>query len=235
MDTRTAPFDDVNVRLALKHAINREEMVSKILQGYGSIGNDHPIGRGQRFFANDLEQRTYDPDKARFHMKEAGVDSLNVTLKAADAAFAGAIDAAVLFSESAREAGIDLKVERVPNDGYWSNVWMTEPFCACYWSGRPTSDWMFTTAYKGGVNWNDAYWKNDKFDTMLIEARSELDEAKRREMYADMQGIVKDDGGTIIPMFAQYVFAMSDKVTHGDMASNWALDGERWAERWWFA
>jgi len=236
MNTTTGPYDDVNVRLALKHGIDREEMVSKILQGYGSVGNDHPIGRGQQFFASDLEQRTYDPDKAKFHLKEAGLDRLDVTLKAADAAFAGAVDAAVLFSETARESGIDMKLERVPNDGYWSNVWMQEPFCACYWSGRPTADWMFSTAYKSGVNWNDAFWANERFDTLLVEARSELDEGKRGEMYAEMQGLVRDDGGTIIPMFAQYVFATSDKVAHDEqMASNWDLDGERWAERWWFA
>lgn len=236
MDTRAEPYKDVNVRLALKHAINREELVDKILQGYGSVGNDHPIGRGQRFFAADLEQRSYDPDKAKFHMKEAGVDSLKVTLKSADAAFAGAVDAAVLFSESAAKAGIDMQVERVPNDGYWSNVWMQEPFCACYWGGRPTADWMFSTAYKGGVNWNDAYWTNERFDSLLGEARSELDDGKRSEMYAEMQGLVRDDGGTIVPMFAQYVFATSNKVMHEEtMGANWDLDGGRWAERWWFA
>jgi len=236
MNTTAAPYDDVNVRLALKHAINREELVDKILQGYGSVGNDHPIGRGQRFFAKELEQRTYDPDKAKFHLKQAGLDSLDVTLKAADAAFAGAVDAAVLYSESAKPTGIDMKLERVPNDGYWSNVWMKEPFCACYWGGRPTADWMFSTAYKGGVNWNDAYWANDRFDSLLLEARSELDDSKRMEMYGEMQGLVRDDGGTIVPMFAQYVFATSDKVAHAEqMGSNWDLDGGRWAERWWFA
>ncbi len=236
MDTRAAPFNDVNVRLALKHAIDRDVMVEKILQGYGSVGNDHPIGRGQPFFATDLEQRSFDPDKSKFHLKKAGMEGLKISLKSADAAFAGAVDAAVLFSESAKEAGIDLKVERVPNDGYWSNVWMAEPFCACYWGGRPTCDWMFSTAYKSGVNWNDAYWANDRFDTLLLEARSELDEAKREEMYAEMQGLVRDDGGTIVPMFAQYVFAISEKVGHEEsMASNWAMDGERFAERWWFA
>ena len=78
MRTNVAPFSDNNVRLALKHAINREEMVEKILQGFGVVGNDHPIGRGQRFFAKDLEQRTYDPDKAKHYLKQAGMDSLTV-------------------------------------------------------------------------------------------------------------------------------------------------------------
>ena len=78
MRTNVAPFDDNNVRMALKHAIDREEMVEKILQGFGVVGNDHPIGPGQRFFAKDLEQRTYDPDKAMHYLKQAGMDSLSV-------------------------------------------------------------------------------------------------------------------------------------------------------------
>lgn len=64
MHTNKAPFSDNNVRLALKHAVDRKELVDKILHGYGSVGNDHPIGRGVQYYAKELEQREYDPDKA---------------------------------------------------------------------------------------------------------------------------------------------------------------------------
>ena len=236
MRTNVAPFDDNNVRMAIKHAINREEMVEKILQGFGVVGNDHPIGTGQRFFAKDLEQRTYDPDKAKFHLKQAGMDSLTVDLSVADAAFAGAVDAGALFAESARVAGIDLNIVREPNDGYWSNVWNTKPFCACYWGGRPVEDQMFSTAYASGAAWNDTAWEHERFNVLLTEARAQLDTDKRREMYAEMQQIVRDEGGVIVPMFASYVFATSEKVaTPAQMGSNWDLDGERWMERWSFA
>jgi len=235
MDTRADPYSDVNVRLALKYAVNREELVEKILFGYGSVGNDHPIGRGQRFYNDELEQRSYDPDKARFHLKKAGRDSLSVNLSAADAAFPGAVDAAVLYQNSADAAGIDLKVVREPNDGYWSDVWMEKPWTAVYWGGRPVEDQMFSTAYKCGASWNDSFWCNERFDELLIKARAELDEAKRREMYYEMQRLVNEKGGVVIPMFASYVFALSEKVGHPDtFASNWDLDGERWMERWWF-
>ena len=236
MHTNVAPFSDNNVRLALKHAINREEMVEKVLQGFGVVGNDHPIGPGQRYFAKDLEQRTYDPDKAKYYLKQAGMDSLTVELSVADAAFAGAVDAGVLYSESAKAAGINLGIVREPNDGYWSNVWLKKPFTACYWGGRVIEDQMFSTAYAAGVPWNDAFWKHEHFNELLTVARAELDDAKRREMYAEMQQIVRDEGGTIVPMFASYVFATSDKLALSDqIASNWDLDGERWMERWSFA
>ena len=236
MDTRAAPFDDVHVRLALKYAINRQQLVDTILNGYGSLGNDHPIGPGQRFFNTDLPQKELDPDKAKFHLKEAGLDSLSVDIHLADAAFAGAIDAGVLFSESAASAGINLNVVREPNDGYWSNVWMQKPFVGTYWGGRPTEDWMFATAYAEGVPWNETYWSHDRFNELLVSARSELDESLRREMYFEMQQLLSDEGGIIIPMFAAYVGAYSDALVKPDqVAANWRNDGQRIAERWWFA
>ena len=211
-DLETAPFDDNNVRLALKHAIDREEMVEKILFGYGVVGNDHPIGPGQRFFAKDLEQRVYDPDKAKHYLMQAGMDSLSVSLSVGDAAFAGAVDAGALFAESAKAANINLDLVREPNDGYWKDVWNKKPFCACYWAGRATADWMFSTAYEAGVPWNGTQWERERFNMLLKAARAVLDESKRREMYAEMQQIVRDEGGPIIPMFASYVFATSEKL-----------------------
>ena len=199
------------------------------------VGNDHPIGRSNRFHADNLEQRTYDPDKAKHHLKKAGMENLKVDLSAADAAFPGAVDAAVLYKEHAEKAGIEINVVREPNDGYWSNVWMQKPWCAVYWGGRPTEDWMFSTAYAAGASWNDSFWDHERFNDLLIEARAELDEAKRREMYAEMQTIVRDEGGVVVPLFNNYVMALSSKLAHEDMGANWSLDGFRAVERWWFA
>lgn len=237
MSVNKDPFTDANIRRALKHAVNRQELVDKILFGYGSVGNDHPIGRGQRFYNDEMPQTQYDPDKAKFYLKEAGLDSLSVSLSAADAAFGGAVDAAVLFQNSAKAAGIDLTVNRVPNDGYWADVWMQHPFSAVYWGGRPVEDAMFTTAYAAGAAWNDTFWDNARFNELLVAARAELDEAKRREMYYEMQAILSDDGGAIIPMFANFVFATSSDIDTGgdDFSSHWDKDGHRWWERWSFA
>ncbi len=235
MNASIDPYANNHVRLAMKYALNREELVEKILFGYGSVGNDHPIGRGQKFFNTELEQRTYDPDKAKFHLKQAGLDSLDVMLHASDGAYAGAVDASILFQNSAKAANINIEVVREPADGYWSDVWMVKPLLASFWGGRPVEDQMFSTAYQTGVPWNETFWSNERFDEVLVAARAELDEDKRREMYFELQEIVNLDGGIMIPMFASYVFAASDKVAHGDLASNWDVDGERWMERWWFA
>lgn len=237
MNVPIAPFDDPNVRNALKWAINRQQIIDTVLQGFGKIGNDTPVGYANRYRAteDEIPQREFDPDRARFYLKEAGLDNLTVTLHASDAAFAGATDAAVLYSESARAAGIDLRVEREPEDGYWSNVWMVKPWSMSYWGGRPTEDWMLSTAYQSSADWNETLWTNERFDNLLVEARSELDDGRRREMYVDLQRILYDEGGQIVPMFADYVFAMSNNLAHNEqMSSNWNMDGHRFCERWWF-
>lgn len=236
MNATIPPFDDNNVRLALKYAFDRQELVDKILAGHGSVANDIPIGPANRYFYADLEPKTYDPDKARFYLQQSGLSSLAVTLQAANAAFSGAVDAAVLMSEKAAAAGITITVDRVPDDGYWDNIWIKSPFCASYWGGRPVEDQMFTTAYTTGAAWNESSWSNARFDELLVAARSELDEDKRREMYHEMQRIVSFEGATIIPMYNNYVMAVSEAIgTPEVIGNNWNFDGFRAAERWWFA
>ena len=230
-----APYDNNDVRLALKYAIDRESFVKKVIGGHGTVGNDHPIGPNQRYFAKDLEQRIYDPDKAKYHLKKAGLSSIDMKLHAGDI-YAGGVDGAMLYKAAAAEAGINLDVVREPTDGYWSNVWMAKPFSVCYWSGRITEDWMFSIAYAAEAAWNDSHWKHEKFNTILRLARAELDDAKRRVMYADLQSICRDEGGVVIPAFANWIIATSSKIgTPDKIASNWTLDGDKSSERWWFA
>jgi len=210
-------------------------LLKQILRGYGEPGNDHPIAPVNKYHANNLEQRKYDPEKAKFHMKKAGMLDHTFNLHAADAAFAGAVDAAVLIKEQAKKAGININVVREPDDGYWSNVWIKKEWVMCYWGGRPVEDMMFSVAYADGAPWNDTFWSNKRFNELLVMARAELDEGKRRKMYAEMQEICRNDSGTVVPMFNQIVEASSAKTAHGPISAHMALDGMRNAERWWFA
>jgi peptide/nickel transport system substrate-binding protein len=235
MITTASPFESNELRLAIKHGIDRQELLDKILFGHGVLASDQPIGPNVPFHA-DLPQRERDPDKARFHLKKAGLENVTLDLSAADTAYAGAVDAAVLMKEQLRPVGIDVNVVREPNDGYWSNVWMKKPWCQAYWGGRPTCDWMFSTAYKADANWNDTFWDHERFNRLLLEGRSELDPAKRAEIYGEMQRIVSEEGGQIVWSFANYVYAMADRVRHEEeVAANWMMDGGRFIERWWLA
>lgn len=235
MITTNSPYDNNELRLAIKHGIDRQDLLDKILLGYGELGNDSPIAPSVPFWA-ELPQRTYDPEKAKFHLKKAGYENITLDLSAADAAYSGAVDAAVLMKEHLAKAGMEINVVREPNDGYWSNVWLKKDWCQCYWGGRPTCDWMFTNAYAEGEAWNDSFWSHERFNELLLQGRAEIDPSVRGEIYGDMQRIVSDEGGVVIWGFANYIFAMNEKVQHGpDLAANWDLDGGRFSERWWMA
>lgn len=239
MRLNVEPFDNYDLRMALKLAIRRQELVDKILLGHGALGNDHPISTANRFHASNLPQREFDPERAAAHYKKSG-HSGAIDLSASDAAFAGAVDAAQLIANSAKECGIEINVVREPKDGYWSNVWNKKGWSACYWGGRPTEDWMFSAAYVQETEWNDTAWREtaaaNRFNALVTEARGEVDDAKRRQMYEECQRLIHDDGGTICPMFANYIMGLNKNVMHkDDVAANWELDGGRWMERWWFA
>ncbi len=100
----TAPFDSADLRMALKLAMDRDEMLEKILRGYGSVGNDFPINEAYPLFTA-LEQRKFDPEKAAALYKKSG-HSGSILLRTSDVAFPGAVDAAQLYQQSAAKAGI---------------------------------------------------------------------------------------------------------------------------------
>ncbi len=113
---------------------------------------------------------------------------------------------------------------------------MNKPFTAAYWSGRPTEDWMFSDAYAAGAAWNETFWNNKRFNELLKKGRIELDPAKRREIYVEMQRLVHDEGGEIVFAFAADLHAASKKLHVPEkVAANWEFDGFKIVERWWFA
>jgi peptide/nickel transport system substrate-binding protein len=227
MHCNTAPFDNNDLRMALKLAIDREEMLDKVLRGFGSLGNDFPINEAYPLFT-PLEQRKFDPDQAAFHYKKSG-HSGSILLRTSDVAFPGAVDAAQLFQQSAAKAGITLEIKREPGDGYWSDVWNKQPFCASYWGGRSTQDQMYSTAYISTADWNDTRFLRPDFDKMVYAARAELDQEKRKQMYHDMAVIVRDEGGLILPFFNQFIDATGPKVEgwvedpHQELCNGYAL------------
>ena len=235
MHTNKAPFDNPDVRMALKLAINRKEIVDKIAFGAATIGNDFHHSPAMPYYPTDIPQREYDPDQARSLWKKAGMEGQTLSISSADSITTGAIDMLVLYSEHAKAAGIDIKPVREPNDGYWSEVWLKKPWMMSNWGARPTPDVMYTLTYKKGAPWNETFWDNDRFNELLAMGKGELDDTKRAEIYREMGMILRDDGGAVIPYFPNFVYGRRKNVKHiGQLAASWHMDGARAASRWWF-
>jgi peptide/nickel transport system substrate-binding protein len=194
------PGNNPDFVLAMKHLFNREQMVKSIVQGYGSVGNDQPITPGNRFYAKGLKQRAYDPEKARWHAQKAGLGDAAIPVVVSPAA-SNSVEIGLVLQYTARQIGLNLDVRRMPADGYWSTHWMKHPVGFGNVNTRPSADLAMTLFFQSDAPWNEAGWKNEKFDQLLLASRGETDQARRAQMYADMQVMIHQEGGIGIPMF----------------------------------
>lgn len=206
-----APGSNPDFVLAMKYLCDREQMRTAILRGHGVVGNDQPIDPSNRYFNADIPQRAFDLEKAKFHFAKSGIGSTAVPIYCAPVA-ENSVDMSLLMQQTAAKIGLTLDVKQVPNDGYWSNHWMKHPVGFGAVNPRPSADILFTLFYQSQAAWNESQWKDPKFDQLLLAARTETDEAKRKQMYGDMQVMVHENAGTGIPLFLNLLDGHSTKL-----------------------
>jgi len=242
-ETKAGGYNDLVIRqdsdlgknqdlvLALKYLLNREQMKSAVFQGYAVLANDQPIDPTNRFYFPGLKQRPFDAEKAKFHLQRSGIGNTTVPLHAM--ASSTMLDQAVLIQQAAQQVGLTVDVKRMPADGYWSNVWMKQPLTMGSINPRPSADVLFTLFFKSDSTWNESAWKNEKFDQLLVAARGERDEAKRKQMYGEMQTLVHENCGIGLPVFISILDAHSAKLKGLKPIPTGGLMGYAYAENVW--
>ena len=179
MHCNTAPFDNNDLRMALKLAIDREEMLDKILRGYGSVGNDFPINASYPLFPDDIEQRKYDPDKAAFHYKKSG-HAAPILLRTSDVAFPGASTPPRSTSRARPRPASRSRSSASPATATGPKSGTSSPSAPPTGAAGRRRTRCISTAYLSTADWNDTRFKRPDFDKMVLAARGELDEAKRK-------------------------------------------------------
>jgi peptide/nickel transport system substrate-binding protein len=227
------PMDNDDLRLAIKYLLDREQMVKRLYKGFGMLANDQPISPVDPFYCDQVPVRPFDPDRARHHLKKAGMEGAKITVHTAEAAGSGAIEQALMLQRAAAKAGLDIKVQRDPSDGYWSATWGKKSFYMSGWNMRPTANIMLTLGFRSDAAWNEAKWKNPRFDELLVLGRAELDTTKRKEIYCEAQRLVSDTGGWAIPCFFDYLDAMSSKVQGFEPVPLGPLAASQWPKTVW--
>ena len=230
------PFDNKDLRTALKYGIDREKIIESVYNGYAVPGNDHNLDALNPFYNTAMPQRKYDPDKAAFFFKKAGLPANTaIELQTSEGAWGSAVDCASLYQQALKKAGINLDVKKVSGDGYWDNVWLKVPFCAVYWGRRMSADQAFTQVFGEKSDWNDTNWKVPAFQDLLKKARAETDFEKRKQMYWKCQEMIADDDGFICFAITDYLDGYSKKVAGVHPHGRYDMDDNRVAEKAWFA
>jgi peptide/nickel transport system substrate-binding protein len=223
------PTRNPDLALAIKYVSDREQMQAALAGG--TIGNDQPIYPSHRYYNQSLPQRPYDPDKAKFHFAKSGLG--NTALPLYVMAGNTMTDQAVLLQQSALGIGMNIDVQRMPADGYWSNVWFKRPFTGGNINPRPSADSLFTLFFKSDAPWNETGWKNERFDQLLVQARGETDEPKRKQMYGEMQALIAEQDSLGIPLFASFYDAHTTKLKGLSPIPTGGMMGFGFAENVW--
>lgn len=207
----TAPGNSPDFVLAMKYLLNRELIKKTVFKGYAEIANDQPIPPLNRFYAADIPQRPFDPDKAKSLLAKAGMAGKSVELVTSPAAD-HSVEMGLMLQQAAQQAGLKIDLKQVPADGYWSNYWTKVPFHYGNINPRPTADVLLSLFFKSDAPWNESVWKNEKFDQLLLAARAETDDTKRAQMYHNMQVMIHEGSGIGIPVFINNLDAHAGRV-----------------------
>jgi peptide/nickel transport system substrate-binding protein len=229
--TNSLPGSNPHFVKALQYMQRREKIVRSVLKGQGTVGNDQPINSSYGVdFCETLEQRTFDRDKAKFHLEKSGITSAEIQV--AEVA-PGMTDIVLLMQREAQKIGLDLQIKKVPNDGYWGAVWMKTPINVTTWNMRPTANSMLNLAFAPDAPWNDSLWADERMGRWLKEARAATDPVLRHEIYCSMQTLINQESGMIIPAHRNYLDAKSDKVEGIGRMPLGSLGGYEWPEFAW--
>jgi peptide/nickel transport system substrate-binding protein len=227
----TAPGESDDFVKGLQYIQDRERIVRSILKGHGTVGNDHPIGPAYGTdHCSELTQREFDPDKAKFHLDKSGHTSAELYVAPV---VAGIEEVCLLMQANLKKIGFDLQIRKVPTDGYWGAVWMKEPLNVVSWNMRPTANAMLAIQFAPGGNWNDTFWNNERFGELLKLQLAETDPDKRHTMLCDMQELVHNGSGMVIPAHVNILDGVSDKIKGIPSVPVGAMGAYEWVEFAW--
>lgn len=218
---------------AVKLMLDRPLINRAIFSDYGTIANDQPIAPFQPYFNPNVPQTVLDIDKARWHVQRSGLTGVRLPVYCSTAAN-GSVDMASILQEYGSRVGLNFAVNRMPADGYWSTHWMRHPMTFGNTNPRPTADLMFSLFFASRADSNESGWKNERFDRLLVEARSVGDEALRTEIYGEMQQMIHDQCGVAIPLFISFIDGYDRRLKGLRSVPLGAFGGFRFAEyAWW--
>jgi peptide/nickel transport system substrate-binding protein len=209
MRTDVKPFQDVRVRQALRLLADRQQIVEQVYSGWATLGNDLMCPLDPEY-ATALPQRMADVDQAKSLLRSAGYPDLQVEIVTADLDTTLAAGAEV-YAQQAAAGGVQVNVRKIDTASFFGPGYLKRPFTQDIWGEAPIESYFSISLLPGAGN-NETSWNDPEFNSLVGQARAQMDKSKRAEVMFAAQKVLYDRGGYIIPAHVKLVTAYNDRV-----------------------
>jgi peptide/nickel transport system substrate-binding protein len=223
-----APFDDVRVRQALRLVQDRAK-IQQLVMPLGPVGYDHWIPSTDPSYCAEADAGglPQDIEMAKALLADAGYpDGLELELSLSNDSHRPAY--AQVYKEMAAQAGINISLNMLPSSAFWDK-WQQWPFSISGWNGRIPATKNISLAMRCGAGWTESYYCNEKLDALLDESDGTVDAEKKRELFCQIQDIMQEDSGYLIPFWAA---SYSANRTNVHLPETWSRGGFLWYQMW---
>jgi peptide/nickel transport system substrate-binding protein len=202
----TPPWDNNDVRTALKLVQDREKVLASAAYGEGLIGHDTHVSPVHPEFA-PIDVPAYDPEKAKTLLAGAGHTSLDVNVSIGTG-WSDIVAYMESVKESAAPAGINIILDTMPNANYW-DIWDQTTVGVTPWTHRPLGVMVLPLGYgsdaegKPLAGWNESRWVDKEFSELVVKAQGTYDLEARRAIMKQIETIQQERGSIGISWWEQ--------------------------------
>ena len=215
---------DPRVRRAVALAINRPQLISGLLRGAATLGNDTPFWRRYPSSAA-VAQRRQNLAAARQLLAAAGKENLSFTITTHR--LQEIPDYAAAIQRYAREAGITVKIELQSDaeyygggaDYYATTPWINKPSTITEWGHRAVPNVYLTAAYASDGIWNAPHYKNARLDAAIKSYLSAVDVRTQKRYSKQITTILQRDVPIVVAYHFTSVTPVSSRVRNFQLES----------------
>lgn len=204
-------LSNVKVRQAIAMAIDKDEIIDTVVWGNGTkIGSHLPVC--SPYYVDTTDVMPYDVEAAKELLAEAGYpDGFTISLKLPKP-YQTHVDAGQIIADQLSKIGITCEIEIIEWATWMSDVYTDKKYdmTVVAHSGR-LEPYNFLSRYKSTSGDYISLLSGD-VDALLDEARQEKDEAKHKELYADIQRVLAEEVPCVYLQSLSKFYGLNEKV-----------------------
>lgn len=226
INTSKEPMDDVRVRQALNYAVDKEALIEYLLQGLTAPSKAQITTAAYYGHDPDLEPYSYDPEKARELLAEAGLsDGFEMDMDVPTGKYLLAEQIAQAIASQLGEVGIRVNINEMAFSAYMNKVFKEKDAAQTGYLTYSVAALDATGLLVLFTSGNPySYWDDEAFTELVNAARSTVDAAERLELERQAAALMRE-GAPIVFLFPEpYCYAVrNDTVDWQVRPDDWLL------------